>query len=491
MSPATGAVRRSSHYVALWAVVALFAAGELIYSQTLAFTWDEGFHLLTAQLIDAGKRPYIDFFFPQTPLNAYWNAAWMRIFGESWRVTHAVAALASTGAVALAAHFAFQRFPIERWRFAAALTTAFAFGMNGLVIRYGAVGQGYPLCLLLIVAAFRLAIPSAEKAGIGSPIGAGLCAGAAAASSLLTAPVAPILLLWMLIYNAAGSRAAKSGGFVAGAVIPFLPVAALAMQGPRQVIFNIFEYHFFYRQVQWSGALRHDLELMASPIDSGQGLVLIGLAVSAILFIWYRSGWKRAERAPFYLCAWLLAALTIHLCRARPTFEQYFIFLAPFLAMLAPVGLYAIGSRLDSPERTVYPVVVLTAILSLALAKRIYDDRDDLNWPDMEQTARKVREVTPPDKPLFADEMVYFLTRHTPPPNMEHHDSHKLKLPADLAALLHVAPEAEVAREVKAGMFATASSCYDDRIEELELKKLYAHSEEGSNCSVFWGWSRK
>ncbi len=44
---------------------ALLTAALAVYAQTLAFAWDEGFHLLAAQLIDAGKTPYLDFFFPQ------------------------------------------------------------------------------------------------------------------------------------------------------------------------------------------------------------------------------------------------------------------------------------------------------------------------------------------------------------------------------------------------------------------------------------------
>jgi hypothetical protein len=56
--------------------MALYTAALLVYSQTLAYTGDEGFHLIAAQLIRAGMRPYIDFMFPQAPLNAYWNAAW-------------------------------------------------------------------------------------------------------------------------------------------------------------------------------------------------------------------------------------------------------------------------------------------------------------------------------------------------------------------------------------------------------------------------------
>src|SRR5271157_5759718 len=68
---------------------ALLAAALMLYAQSWAFTDDEGFHLLAAQLIKGGMRPYLDFCFPQTPLNAYWNAFLMRLCGESWRGPHA------------------------------------------------------------------------------------------------------------------------------------------------------------------------------------------------------------------------------------------------------------------------------------------------------------------------------------------------------------------------------------------------------------------
>src|ERR1051326_6594421 len=99
--PELRASRDQKSYWLLAGVVALLAAGLMIYSQTDAFTWDEGFHLLTAQLITRGKRPYLDFNFSQTPLNAYWNAFWMLVFGQSWRTAHAVASLMTTAATAL------------------------------------------------------------------------------------------------------------------------------------------------------------------------------------------------------------------------------------------------------------------------------------------------------------------------------------------------------------------------------------------------------
>src|SRR3984885_3282311 len=87
--------------VLLLSAFALITAGLVVYSQTMAFAWDEGFHILTAQLIKHGKRPYIDFVFSQTPLNAYLSAVWMAVFGESWRVPHAFSALCSAGAAIL------------------------------------------------------------------------------------------------------------------------------------------------------------------------------------------------------------------------------------------------------------------------------------------------------------------------------------------------------------------------------------------------------
>jgi hypothetical protein len=44
-------------FLILCALVSVLYAGLLFYSQTWAVAWDEGFHLLAAQLIKNGKRP--------------------------------------------------------------------------------------------------------------------------------------------------------------------------------------------------------------------------------------------------------------------------------------------------------------------------------------------------------------------------------------------------------------------------------------------------
>src|SRR5215472_637095 len=169
-------------------LTSLVAAALVVYSQTMAFAWDEGFHLLTAQLIYRGKRPYLDFCFPQTPLNAYWNAAWMHVFGDTWRTAHAVAAVMTALAVLLMADYLLRRFPVPEWRLASAITAVFIVGLNVAVFEFGTIGQAYGLCLFLIVAAFRLTVRAVERQNLLMPAAAGLLASTAVNSSLLTAP---------------------------------------------------------------------------------------------------------------------------------------------------------------------------------------------------------------------------------------------------------------------------------------------------------------
>ncbi len=459
----------------------------MVYSQTRALAWDEGFHLLTAQLILRGKRPYIDFMFSQTPLNAYWNAGWMAVFGETWRVPHAVATLCSAAAVLLTAGFVFSRFPVAGWRVPGAVVVGLLVGLNVLVVRYGGIAQAYGLCLLAIVAAYRLAVRSMERSSVVSAGLAGLACGIAAASSLLTAPVSPVLLIWILIYSGARVRWAKFAAFVMGAAVAFIPVLRLFAQGPRQVFFGIIQYNAVYRQVDWSGALGHNFEVWSAWIDHGPALLLIALAAGGLLFIHFRSDWEQQRKAEFYLCAWLSITMAAYISTALPTFERYYIFTVPFLAILAVAGIYAAGSSLYRADRPWLPVLLLALLLSFGLAKSLYGERDDMVWADLERTARKVNEVTTPRETLFADEAIYFLTRHEPPSGMEMDDSHKFNFPPERLALLHVIPRAELDQQVKAGAFSTLETCEDDDdVAAHGYEKVFAKSATAGACMVFW-----
>ncbi|MGI8960451.1 MAG: hypothetical protein ACR2IV_11945 [Bryobacteraceae bacterium] len=454
----------------------------------MAFSLDEGFHLLASQLINRGKSPYLDFCFPQPPLNAYWNAAWMRTFADSWRIPHILAALLVGGAVMLAAGFIFSHFPVPQWRLACALATAFMVAVSVPVVQFGTV-QAYGMCLFLMVAAFRVSVLTVDRKNFLVPLSAGLLAGGAAASSLLTAPLAPVLLVWMLVYNGIGSRFIKSVAFLLGMTIPFLPVLRLFIKAPRVVFFNLVEYQLLYRRVHWEGATPHDIDVLTSWINSSQALLIGGLAIIGLLFIRSARDWEPRLRAEFFLSGWLAFALTAYLASTHPTFERYFLLAVPFSAIPASVGLYALASHLGNRDRRpLWPTILLIAFFCLGLAKTLYDDRHSYKWRDYEKIAAKVEEVTPRNATLFADEVIYFLTRRPPPSGMEFSYSHKLELPPSFAASLHIISQRELDRSIKTGAFSTIATCADDdRIEQLGLERLYAHQAEVSDCSVFWG----
>ncbi|HXJ95539.1 MAG TPA: hypothetical protein VMT20_22070 [Terriglobia bacterium] len=475
----------------LYLAFALLAAGMVAYSQTYALFWDEGFHMLAARLIDAGKRPYLDFFFPQTPLNAYWNAAWMAMLGARWRVVHAVAALVTTGSVWLIAQYLTGLFPDRRWRLPAAFAGLALFGLHSQVWMTGTIAQAYPLCMLLVVAAFRAGIAGVADTGVRMSALAGLLAGAAAGCSLLTALMAPVLLVWMWLYNRAGSRWIKAAAFLGGGAVAWTPILYLFARAPHVVAFNILEFHTLYRRVDWEGSTAHDIGIVTDWVNSSPSLLLVLLAVAGLFFI-KKSAFESARRAEFRLCLWLVVAVGAQNIFARPTFPQYFCFMIPFLTVLGVVGFYAVMARLDSPDRLRAPVILLTCVAALCLGNDVYNDRGGTTWRQLQQVANRVRQVTPPGAPLAAPEQIYFLANWPVPSGMEHDDAHKLDLsPAENAAL-HILPKAELDQRVKSGYFPTAVTCSDDdSMSDVNSEGVYARSEEMGECTVFWKYQKK
>jgi len=477
-------VKSRSPYLWLGGVMSLYAAVFLVYAETLAFTLDEGYHLLAAQLIDAGRTPYLDFCFPQTPLNAYWNALWLMLLGHTWRVPHLMAALATIGAVWLMTDYVWRQFPAESWRLPAAIAVALSIGLNGAVFPYGPL-QAYGICLLGLAVAFRLAIRAVTRGRWLDAAGVGIAVGIASGSSLLTAAAAPVLLLWLLYYQP-GRRWKTFASFATGVTLPLVPVLGLFAAGPRQTWFNIFRYHAFYRKLYWPETTQHDLEIFASWLGDAPALILGLLALGGLIYIVRRSSWPAAVKAEYYLCAWLAAALAAEVASAHPTFSRYFLLTVPFLAILAAAGLYALSVALDL-QRSRWPVAVLAILLIAGLGKTLYERNRDLDtWQPYQRVAAKIDQVTPAGAPVFAVEVLYFLTRRTPPPGYELWYTHRLTLPPQEMALFQLLDDAAVKRQVQAGKFATIYTCDSDEIDNWGLRALYKKSVEMESCTLFW-----
>ena len=392
------------------------------YAQTLAFTDDEGFHLLAAQLIKGGMRPYLDFCFPQTPLNAYWNAFLMRVFGESWRGPHALAALETSAATVLAAQFVLTRLPERTWQVAGAIAATVMIGCNINLVEFGPLGRLTALPCLLTVCAFRLALAAVERRGWWLASACGVLAGAAAASTLLRrrrgAGIGDLDLVGTTVPEADGSRRRPSRS---ERQFPSCRYFGWPSQSPWVVWFNIVEYQLHYRVVYWPDPLPHDLETLTAWTRDPQSLLLGLLAIFGVVYIAKRSSWTREHRAEFYLCGWLALGIAAELAFAHPTFRRYFCLGNSLFGNPRGSGAVVISSRvlqLKDPFWPVFHPCVISmwarwrATISRAILMRT-PGRITRPWQE------NCLEVTPAGKQIFTDEKLYFLIKRRPPSGME------------------------------------------------------------------------
>jgi hypothetical protein len=258
------------------------------------------------------------------------------------------------------------------------------------------------------------------------------------------------------------------------------------------VFFNLIQYQLKYRHVNWTGATGQDITALTAWIDSAQCLSLGLLATAGIWFIARHSDWPAERRAEFHLSLWLALGIAAELATAHPTFERYFLLMAPFVTIPAAAGLYVVGSRLAGEDRPFPAVAVLIVIFALGLGKAVYEDSDSYSWKDIEKIARQVDKVTPPGGSLWADELFYFVTRRPPPDRMEFAYAHSIDLPAAQAESLHVLTQTELRRRAAAGIYQTVAACYDsDNTDAVKVADLYRQKDVTRDCTVYWDWGGK
>jgi hypothetical protein len=429
----------------------------LVYSQTRAMGWDEGFHLLAARLIAAGKWPYRDFVFGQVPLGAWWNALVMMSTGYGWRGPHVAAALESAGATWLTADYVWRRTP-EPSRLAMSLAAASLVGLNQLTVNYATMSQAYALCMLLGIAAFRSCVASRYFLS-------GVLAGAAASSSLLMAPLGPVLFV----------ASVRRGGlrFAFGALVGLIPVCWYLALTPHAFLFDVVGFHIYYRAEGWGNSLSHDLEVVSGWLDAGQGMMIVTLAAAGAV-------WGRANRE-IRLCAAVAIAECLFLSVAHPTFAQYFSMVVPFAAMLAAVAL----QRFYEHYPRQWPAATLGCLMLVMLTRTLAQQTDKMSWGDLAKVSQAVRAVLKPSDTLYADEHIYLLTGRMPPSGLEWNGNHKIDMPLAQARPLHVLPQAELDKEVKRGDFSVFESCEEDDVKRLGVEDLYAKKQQIGSCFVF------
>jgi len=461
----------------------------VVISQTNAFFMDEGFHLVASWLITHGRQPYVDFAYAQAPMYAYLNAYWMQLFGDTWRSSHALSALLCSGAVAMVVEYLLGRFRNSGAFVIAALGGVLLVG-NGLILQTAGLSQPYAECLFWTVAAFRLAVTTSRTSFI--LFASGVCAGVAGASSLLAAPVIPVIFLWTVWTTERGARLRVSLRFLAGVTLALLPLAYLVALAPRQSLFDVIEFHLFYRQIGFPGAdlPRWNLAVVGSALASPQAVLLAVFFTVGLLSQRLRDVLGDRVTSEVRLSAWLAAALGLYLCVPTPTFSQYFVLVVPFACIVAAAGVASASGLFGTyGARSVALVVVL--MLYCAPAARVAraqwtTPRSDSGWTSWEAVAKKVDSVAPNGSLYSEWEGLYFLTRRLPPRGAEYADTQKLG--PDLAAIARAASEQEVDSWLSDGRFDVVVMWdADPRIGRVGLRSTYPNSDLiGQGMRMFW-----
>jgi|SRR5215813_10882454 len=392
--------------------------GLLAYSQSVAYFGNEPFHLLAAQLIKSGESPYLDFFYQHPPFFAYLLAVWMRLFGENWRSVHILSALLTGGCIMVVAGYLKYSLKISNLSI---FVAALLLGLNFFVIAFGTIGLPYGLCLFLIVVAFRLVASRGERSSELRLFVAGLAAGAAAASLLLTVPVLLVLVVWLARYHES-NRIRNCLAFLSGVAVPFLPLFFLVAQAPHEVFFDLVEYHLFHRAGSQGNMLRWNLREIRDWFGSIQGFVLAAFAVTGLTVAIRRRDLFPEREPELCLCAWLAIALSLFLAIPKPTFSFYFVLITPFLTILASSGLESISRLSWFSNRRIWLTTALVGLYLAGLAWETYKMRREILHTDhkaIEEIATIVNQETPKDGWILAFEQVYFEAKRRPPPGLE------------------------------------------------------------------------
>lgn len=463
------------------AVLALAAIELVFYSQTVAFNNDEGFHLLAASLVGAGKVPYRDFFYQHPPLFPYLYEAWMRLTGETWRSAHLLSALLTTATIWLVVNYVVSRQSAARA--ATGMVVVLLFCCNRQFVQSGTVGHPYALCMFLSVLAFCLLARGIGSDRRRSSFQAGVAGGGAVLSSFLVAPLLPALAAWVLFGKGVRHRFGQTAAFLAGAAVWLGPLVWFIVQAPRAVLFDLFEYQMFYRgpvyRIPPSGAFVEGLRTLTLWAFSWDRLLATLLAIIGIWLLLLRRTVEPAHRAGVGPAAGVAAALALFACTPHPTFPVYFVVVTPFLCMLAGHGLSSLARAGWTPRLPARPLVIIAALLAVGVMKPAYNVVHRVfnsvsYWTSVELIADAVDRVAPRNAAVCVPEAVYFVAHRLPPAGLENWYAPVVSLSSSRASSLRIVPQSQIDEWIRSGRFAAVWMAADDpRIDSLPLSRVY------------------
>ncbi len=469
----------------------VFALAILLSQWPLAF--GDTYHVLAAQMVAAGRKPYLDFFVQQVPLYPLICGAWMHFFGTSWQAANLLSGLLICGSAAIIARIASRIYAESEWGTKGSIMAVLLVGLNLRVAESGDDAQPYALCIFFCLSAWLAALdvrPAAMRTFL-----TGLAAGAALNTSLLAAPFFLILMGWSVFQAAGSDRRRRLLWLVCGAAVASIPLAYLAILAPAQAWFGIVEFQLFYRTsglALQKNIASHNLHEILDWVCSIQGAVLVLLSAAGSLFLFDRKADGFTRRSVGYAAS-IAVIWALYLALVPLTWHMYFVLIVPYVSLLAAAGLGQLCARagLSQWASKIFAGTICLYSLGLAipLVAGVISGRPG-RWTPPEEAARIVNAETEANQPVYSDdESIYVAARRLPPRGLENSFGAALRLPADDYQRAGLAPPEINEERLRTGDFAAVvlTKAKDAaRIQAIRSGGLYSQSAETKNYVIFW-----
>jgi 4-amino-4-deoxy-L-arabinose transferase-like glycosyltransferase len=330
-----------SHSVALAAV----AFGQaLVFVPVAVIRYvdgDEGYYLLSSELVLGGKLPYHDFMYTQMPLLPYVYGVWTAVFGETWLAARLLSVLFAVAVGVLL-------FDVARRRFGdrLALVGVTLYASSSLVIAWLPTVKTYAAAMFFLFAAFALVDRAEGKRT--AWVAGGFLIALAIGTRLIFAATLPAFI-WAALRDAErGAKLRALGPLTAGLGLGLVPSLVFLALDPGRFVFDNLGYHAFRSSEGLVGDFRQKARVAENLLgigtpDGAQPQFLLLLIFAAASVVVAR---RLGRRLPLWLAiAALLGAASF---LPTPTYPQYFVTLVPFLVVGALELAAAVGARVEA-----------------------------------------------------------------------------------------------------------------------------------------------
>lgn len=418
----------------------------------LAIWWgplnqDEGWYLYSAQLVQDGQKPFIDFAYTQGPVMSYVYARLLPMLPGSGvlqgRLLTALLGIVSLFlTVALAARIADTgddlsiRKRRRHWAMVLVLPLA---GMNIYQVYFTSVVKTYALAAVLVLCGLLMLLRSLRWAEsgcrgalaiFGTSLAGGLCLAFAAGTRLSAVVILPAFWLVVLFWRLRGGpghlrlNGVLSGMLLGGAIGGALVYLPYWIKVPDALLFGLLEYHGAREIGGLFQVLIYKIGFLLR-LGSAYFPFLVIAAVGGGIWLLDRklpSESSPARRGFVPLCLSVCAVTFVHLLTVFP-YDDYQVFVMPVIIALCVYPIADVLARrvTTTSGRHVVMILILGLCLLHSLSSPMLQgwllaERDRIWWPlkretPLEQLRRVGRSVramySSDDKPLLLTQDTY------------------------------------------------------------------------------------